>query len=610
MQYIRPGKKVEVEKLRLPKNFEFKVLGKIVSDLETTANETTFSSNISNSLQNDFRIVKQAIRNRDIKAIVRLASSLGTQGMLTNREISCRSDALAFFLQYQLSCFLKKYPFKGIDTKKTAIDKFLMAESTCARFNKINHKALLSMNDTAHPILGGMIESLRADILFLLGDVPNIERVETSALHGPGMSAASDTDRGCTTSYYKWSSLPYSITASAVPYAREAISNDPRWIGALDHWYRSRCNNYYAPIDVEDFWRRIFKVIDGSRITTVPKSALTDRTIAIEPLMNVYLQLGVDRLIKRRLQKCWHIDLSDQHWNQTLAKKGSETGLYATIDLSAASDTISLKICEMLLPPAWYNLLLDLRSPKGELQGIKCSFDKISSMGNGFTFALESLIFASLVRHVRRRKLNHSEYAVYGDDIIISSDCAKDLIEALEYCGFSINTDKSFTSGPFRESCGTDWFLGFNVRPVFLKRRIRDARDLFYVHNSLSLLESNLFWAWGIHFKTTRQYLRTFIPKRYKRIFGPPSELLDGYLFSSRKVLGVKNNRWHLALIPVANVFNHNTGFLFRKLMASLKKAITPYRWDKNRSLTTGNSFDVTKRDSVHYRCTKMKVFI
>jgi hypothetical protein len=39
----------------------------------------------------------------------------------------------------------------------------------------------------------------------------------------------------------------------------------------------------------------------------------------------------------------------------------------------------------------------------------------------------------------------------------------------LEALGFQINQHKSFFEGPFRESCGKDFFRGFSVRPVYLK---------------------------------------------------------------------------------------------------------------------------------------------
>lgn len=615
MKYIKDSKKKvnATEKLNLPKNFEYKVFSELVRDLEYHLNEHSgITTELRETLNCDLKLAKQAIRKRDDVAICSLGTSLCTQSILNGRMVHCKGDAEAFFLQYQLGAFLKKYPFRGIDTKKPALIKFLAAEQQCSLFNKTNYKALLALDATYDPIYGDCIASMRTDIEKLLGAEPNYHRVEVCAKHGPGVTAGPKRDFGCTTSYYKWRDLPYSVTADCLPYAKRAIENDPRWIGALDHWYRHRSNNLYGPIDLTDFWSRIFVLVKGSRITTVPKSAIIDRTIAIEPLMNVYLQLGVDSIMKSCLKKAWSIDLLSQALNQTLANNGAIDGSYATIDLASASDTISLKICHLLLPPAWYNLLLDLRSPTGELQGIRGSFDKISSMGNGFTFALETIIFGAITRHVMRRNKDFRTIAVYGDDIVVPSERAHQIIDLLGLCGFTTNTEKTFVDGPFRESCGSDWFFGYNVRPVFLSRRITNVLDLFYVHNCLVQLEKRLCWHWDVRFEHTRRLIRKYIPKKYQYVYGPPSETLDGYLFSDRRIPGYAKDRWHLQLVARPITCNYKSDFYFRKLMAPLKGSsqACENRWDTNRRLTTGNSFDITRRDFVRYKCTKKKIYV
>jgi len=610
MKCVKKGDRDVVKRLHLPKDVEYKIFGKLLSDLEISLLDADPDNATTASLAADINTARQATRSRDNGRMSTLAGEMRTQSILSSRSVTSVSDASAFFTQYQLGAFLKKFPFKGIDTAKPAYEKFLQAERSCARFNSENYLALTAMDKTGHPFLGDCLQSMRSDIEHLLGALPNTERVEASAFHGPGASLGPLFRKGKTTNYFKWSAIPYSVTLSALPYARRAIESDPRWIGALDDWYRRRTGNLYQPIDTQDFWSRVFEVVDANRITTVPKSALIDRTIAIEPLLNVFLQLGVDRVVRSRLKNRWDIDLSKQDVNQHLAKKGAETGSHATIDLSAASDTISLKICELLLPPAWYNLLLDLRSAKGQLMGVKRTYDKISSMGNGFTFALETIVFAAVSRHILRRIESRLPLAVYGDDIVIDSAAAAPTIELLEYCGFAINTEKSFITGPFRESCGSDWFLGYNVRPVFLKRQIRTVCDLFYIHNALFELQGRLNWSWDIRFSLTLRYIRSLIPPGMKHVFGPPSENLDQYLFSHRNTRGSGHRRWHLVIKPTARVFNRKTEFFFRKLMVSLRPTLfDENRWDKNRHLTTGNSFDVTKRDHVRYVCTKKMVW-
>lgn len=612
MKYIRDRQDVsEAIKVELPHSFLFRLYGFVVEDLEKQARSVDFDPRVSEALLNDFTIVKQAIRSRDESQIAGLSKRLCTQSMLKSRMVHCSTDAQAFYICSQLSAFLKKYPFNGVDTKSPALDSFIRAEKACSLFNNENYRALERLDCTFHPIFGGCIDEIRTDIEELLGAFPPISRVEEDAVHGPGVSLGPLYKEGKSTSYYKWANLPYSVTKAALPLAKETILSDPRWIGALDYWYRARCGNLYAPIDTEDFWSRIFRVVDGSRITTVPKNGLTDRTIAIEPVLNVYLQLGVDKFLKRRLKKRWNYDLSSQEKNQRLAQLGALDGSYATLDLKAASDTISLKICEMLLPPAWYGLLLDLRSPKGVLEGLKGSFEKISSMGNGFTFALETLLFGAIVRHVMRRLVEPGETSVYGDDIVVPTRAADSVVDLLSCCGFTTNDEKSFISGPFRESCGTDWFLRYNVRPVFLKRQIKTVMDLYYIHNRLFAQEASLDWTWDCHFEKARAYIRKHIPKKFGNVYGPPSDLLDGYLFSDRKLPGVGDRRKRLTIVAKPLTFNKKSSFLFRKLMVSLKGTSHDdhHRWDKKKLMTSSNAFDITRRDSVQYICTKIVVW-
>jgi len=80
---------------------------------------------------------------------------------------------------------------------------------------------------------------------------------------------------------------------------------------------------------------------------------------------------------------------------------------------------------------------------------------------------------------------------VYGDDIIVPSESYDMVSWALECFGFQVNPEKSFSTGPFRESCGTDAFAGTNVRPIFVDRprslRADDVRAWMYSLANLSL---------------------------------------------------------------------------------------------------------------------------
>ncbi len=229
------------------------------------------------------------------------------------------------------------------------------------------------------------------------------------------------------------------------------------------------------------------KTVRANRIVTVPKNAKIDRVIAIEPDMNIFVQKGIGNMIRRRLRRVG-IDLNDQTVNQRLAKEGSVTGKLATIDLSMASDTVSRSIVEELLPLDWLMALEQCRSPFGVLpSGREILYRKFSSMGNGYTFELESLIFWSLCSALTELMgETDGTIGVYGDDLIVPVGIVRSLEDLLEYCGFSFNRKKSFFEGPFRESCGKHYFGGRDVTPIYVRKQPRRLSDVFLVHNNVT----------------------------------------------------------------------------------------------------------------------------
>jgi hypothetical protein len=121
------------------------------------------------------------------------------------------------------------------------------------------------------------------------------------------------------------------------------------------------------------------------------------------------------------------------------------------------------------LPSDWFELLELFRSSYTLVEDRYHENEKFSSMGNGYTFELESLIFAA-VAYSAVPLCEHHLVGIYGDDIIVPQAYASDVVDALNYLGFKVNERKSFLAGSFFESCGTDWFKGQNVRPFYLRK--------------------------------------------------------------------------------------------------------------------------------------------
>lgn len=263
-------------------------------------------------------------------------------------------------------------------------------------------------------------------------------------------------------------------------------------------------------------------IVRGCRGCLVPKSSTVDRMIAIEPSGNAFLQQSVGSFVRDRLLRIG-IDLNDQKPNQYGAFRAVVDEL-STIDLESASDSISTSLVRWILPPAWYSLLDELRSPLTLIEGKWIYLDKFSSMGNGYTFELETLIFWSICKACGCDR----ELLVYGDDIIVPRENASSVMSMLSILGFVPNYEKTFVDGPYFESCGKHYYNLTEVTPVFQKESITDLSSAFRAHNRLTRwsLRTGL---WSIT-RSARKLIREAYPSRCAIPFG--AERDDGYLTS------------------------------------------------------------------------------
>lgn len=194
---------------------------------------------------------------------------------------------------------------------------------------------------------------------------------------------------------------------------------------------------------------RIVKFVYGSRFSTVPKNNEARRPINIEPFGNILVQRSIGLHLRRELKRLFGVDLETLQDTHRQRIKDSHQ---ATIDLKNASDAISTELVKYVIPVRLYGQIARARSemilgPDGNFHRV----NKVSSMGNGFTFELMSLLLNAVC------KVLDPNATVYGDDIIICKTEAPRLIQIIEQVGFVVNKDKSFIDGPFRESCGSNY---------------------------------------------------------------------------------------------------------------------------------------------------------
>jgi len=593
----------------LPDNFEVKILEAMVTDLSSDLG-FGMDSEPDFDYQPFINKVVKSIRSRDPQRITSLAKALSPQCIIDSGVR--RADI--FFSLYQIGALLKKFPFPSGNGKKVALQSFYRDERSNRLFNEENYKAIIALT-RKHPGLYGCIDDLRADIEKLMGLEPKPETVYRLAQHGPGTAVGFEGQGDKNTTFFKWFQRPYTVSSSALPYAIQAIESNPLWVMALHEDFRHRHGlEVHEPINVELLWSETFKIRNYCRYTSVPKTFETERGIAIEPTLNVFLQLGVKAYLYARLKRRWGIDLQTQQKNRDMAVSASKYNDYVTVDLRGASNTVSKMCCVLLLPIGWYDFLDDLRSKKilipredNPEKKQKLETEMFSAMGNGFTFAIETIIFAALARYAVRKSGSKGDLSVYGDDIIIPTDAYKMLHELLLLFVFTINEGKTFVDGPFRESCGADCFTGTDVTPIKLDKPIKTVQDLWKVHNSLLHRQQTLPWYFGFKFEGTLKLLRSHIPTEFRRYVGPMSESYDCYLHSAgykpKRQLDGTYDWWGITTRPVNYISRLSPStFNFVKLMNSYKPKP---EWRVLDPITSGGStYEIILRGSVRYMCT------
>lgn len=426
---------------------------------------------------------------------------------------------------YMIGHFLSKYVGPETDSsdvrRQRAIEKWLATE---LRNSDSNHRLLLIDPDfEVIPQISHsrMVKTCRRIISTIIGEAPI-----WTYLFG-GFSG------GASTSKTRDSSCPALKFLDKADVTEDCYDLASLITGASPLWSEQTALNSY------------FNVVHGNVLFTVPKSTKIDRVACKEPDMNMFMQKGVGNFIRKRLKK-FGINLNDQSINQELSRLGSKENHLATLDLSSASDSICTQLVYELLPIDWFILLDRLRSKVTMIDGELHENHMFSSMGNGFTFELESLIFYAITRSVAYLRGVRGSVSVYGDDIICPCAIASDLINTLEHFGFSTNVEKSFVDGPIRESCGAHWYTGYSVTPFYHRSPIVHTIDLIHFLNSLR--------KWG----SWRGILdERIVPIWLKYAQFVPPELWGGQDYSCKYAL-VSGDRPRSILVPHTTPVTHD----------------------------------------------------
>jgi hypothetical protein len=269
------------------------------------------------------------------------------------------------------------------------------------------------------------------------------------------------------------------------------------------------------------------------RVVPVPKTLKGPRIIAIEPCCMQFVQQGIRAALYSAVESYWltrgHVNFRDQSINQSLAIKSSNDGRLATIDLSDASDRVPRDLAmEMFRSNHDLHDAIDAcRSTRAEMPdgSIIGPLRKFASMGSALCFPVEAMYFYTVcivalleIQNLPETPSNifsvSRDVYVYGDDIIVPSTYADAVLEYLRKYNCKVNTNKTFVSGSFRESCGIDAYKGYEVTPTYL-RSLRPKNRQQADQLISWMATSNSFYKKG--------YWRTaqFMFNQLERVLGP-----------------------------------------------------------------------------------------
>lgn len=495
-----------------------------------------------------------AVNGSDPASSVKLAKAMLSQTY---------NNADEQFIASQIALSVAKYPFSGMPevARANGLAVFFNGERRNRHFNAL-FRARRKAHGNAHD---GFLSSMCMYVREVLGERPMFDKWVEGAGWGPGASVG--VSGQFTNFARKLLSESWTVTQTALPYAITLAKRLPVFWEILDlvqMYYDANGDFSHSVtcVDPDEFIRRFLAkcvIVDHNNLATVPKDADKDRVIASEPLLNQLCQMAADWEMRQKLRRCG-IDLRDQSLNQLWAREGSAGGYNprCTVDIRNASGSIFIELVREVTSycPEWFVALNAIRSPSyrdPKVPGCGSTrYHMFSSMGNGTTFPLETLIFASMCFAAHRYCGTAPDFRCYGDDVVIRQNEALVFLEKLRYFGLQANADKTFIIGPFRESCGSDWYNGEPVRPIVFDTTLDKLEERVRLHNALVRLPrtvdaialSNCCRGWFPSF--TKSFVRLFgdhtdeaIDGRYQHMHPLPENSHRCQTFDSHAWYGI-----------------------------------------------------------------------
>jgi hypothetical protein len=381
-------------------------------------------------------------------------------------ELLPDANATAVWAVRQFCLFYKKVKLDcSLERTERAMAKFVATDDGLPRLRDIDRVKLTQLSRIFARLYGTILSTVNQDIL-----EHNLKPKHGSGAVAEGLKASN-----------KYVKMPwYEVVEPLFPM-----------------------DAYFAPsMEYDDVLSENEVRLRGSEspavLVAVPKTQKSPRLIAKEPCCLQYLQQALWGRLRELLENgafpgylnrraSHNVQFTLQSRNQNLALEGSKNGTHATIDLSEASDRLPACLVSHLVRPfpILREALFRTRSGKVAIKfphsksEMTKSLRKFATSGSALCFPIETMVFYAIgvsslvscgVPFAKAKELVLS----YGDDIVCPTIYASTVMDNLEAFGLKVNRDKSFVTGRFRESCGTDAFDGVNVTPVYVREHVTD----------------------------------------------------------------------------------------------------------------------------------------
>lgn len=399
---------------------------------------------------------------RELSKVLQTGTNIDHEGRCVSTWGEPQCDLIGHAKAYLFANVTRKMQrATDIEGREPCLERFLETEV----LNKTNNYKISTGVGLSNPLILRIIRA-RGIIQSLIGEKPPVDVVENTTFTNGASTSRTRSESFVELKYVPtWNNL--NCTQSALPFFKL--------------WNQFCCVAYTDAADIGAILP--ITINEHARWSSVPKETGLDRAIVISNDCNVALQRGVG-IFLRNVLKRKGIDLRDQSRNRRLALKASIYGDLTTHDAVDSSNRIVTECVRMLLPKQWFNYLNAISERTCTLpDGTVHELELFSSMGNGFTFELQSLLYFALAISSGSKPIGEavlSGLGVYGDDVIIETENYDNFLETIRFFGMEQNVKKTFSVGAFRESCGGHYMFGTDITPFFLREEFGADPSVHY----------------------------------------------------------------------------------------------------------------------------------